>query len=101
MQAIDWESLAKDPGKSMSPGALRLRNEARRAALSAVAPVHIINRWYATAGDRARVLPMTGRAARGVLAAIKEGLPHEHYLRVWRDVESLRVTASQKPSVLG
>lgn len=85
----------KGDGKRLSPAALRAREDARRAALSMVAPVHVLNAWHARPERPVKRLAMSPGAARGLLAALADRMRHEHYLRVWEDLDSIQARAKE------
>lgn len=98
---VDWNAAAKKPGEELAGKARQLREDTRRALLTAFAPSMVLNDW---AGDEppsrmptVEELPdLHPVAALGVLEWVAQTnpFPNEWWLTIWRAMPSIEAAAS-------
>lgn len=98
---MDWNAAAKKPGDELTGKARQLREDARRALLTAFAPTMILNDWADTEPPSrmptVEELPdLHPRVALGVTQWVEEvsPFPHEWWLAIWRAMPSITAAAS-------
>lgn len=101
LSQVDWNTAAKKPGESLTGRARELREETRRALLTAFAPTMILNEWASSSQpDRSpQVMDLPDLhpvAALGVTQWVNETspFPHDWWLSIWRIMPSIKAKVS-------